>query len=371
MQINTFKHRIYKIFCTVLIATLISPAMACTTFRVQSKDGAWVVGRSMELALDLESNVMLVPRQFQLTAMLPGMKPGMTWTTKYGFLGINTFNLNVATDGMNEAGLSAHALYIPGFYEYQAFPQDGKNVIANTDLVNWILSQFETVDEVREALSKITVFGLDVPKIGTQPLHWAIRDAKGGSIVIEYVKGQLTIHDNPISVLTNSPNFDWHMTNLRNHINLTNINIDDLKLGATTLKPIGQGSGLLGLPGDYTPPSRFLRTTALSFAATPPATAKGAANLAFHILNAVDIPIGAVAEKVTGKNGAKDNIIYEQTQWATVYDLNNKVAYFRTYGNMNIRQIDLSKVDFKSKTMQYVPMSRDMSAEDLTPAAKG
>lgn len=108
------------------------------------------------------------------------------------------------------------------------------------------------------------------------------------------------VDDNPISVLTNAPNFDWHMTNLRNHINLTNVNVDDLKLGSTTLPKLGQGTGLLGLPGDYTLASRFLRATALAYSAAP---------------------VGAVAEKVVAKDGSKTTFSYEQTQWVTVYDL--------------------------------------------------
>ena len=287
-----------RLLCLGLSAIVAAPSLACTTFRLQSQDGAWIIGRSMELGLQLDSRLMIVPRQFALTATLPGMKPGMEWTAKFGFLGVNALGYDVATDGMNEVGLSAHALYIPGFFEYQPYPADGKNAIANTDLVNWALSQFETVEQVREALPKVTVFALDVPTAGVQPLHWAIRDAKGGSIVVEYIRGRLTIDDNPVSVLTNSPNFDWHMTNLRTHINLTNVNVDGLKLGSTTIEPLGQGTGLIGLPGDYSPPARFLRATALAFASAPVATAAEGANLAFHILNAVDIPIGAVAEKV-------------------------------------------------------------------------
>lgn len=364
------KQSLSQLLCASLIAAVSTPTLACTTFRLQAKDGAWLVGRSMELGFDLQSQAILVPRQMELNATQPDMKPGMPWRVKYGFMGVNTLGMDIATDGMNEAGLSAHALYIPGFFEYQPYPADGKNVIANTDLVNWVLSQFETVAQVREALAKITVYGLDVPKAGVQPLHWAVRDASGGSIVVEYVKGRLMVHDNPIGVLTNAPNFDWHMTNLRNHINLTNINVDGLKLGATTLPPLGQGSGLIGLPGDYTPPSRFLRATALAFSLKQPEDATRAANAAFHILNAVDIPIGAVAEKVPGKNGAPDTLAYEQTQWVTVYDLKNKISYFRTYGNLNIRKIDLNKVDFTGKTIQYVPMSKEMVSEDLTPLKK-
>ena len=370
MITQALKTTLAKILCFGLSVVISAPTLACTTFRLQSQDGAWITGRSMELGLDLKSNVMLVPRQFALTAMQPGMKPGMSWAAKYGFLGINTFDLNVATDGMNEVGLTAHALYIPGFFDYQDYAADNKNTIANTDIVNWALSQFETVEQVSEALKNMTVYGLDIPQIGVQPLHWAFRDAKGGSIVIEYVNKQLMVYVNPISVLTNAPTFDWHINNLRNHLNLTNINVDGLTLGKTTLRPLGQGTGMLGIPGDYTPPSRFLRATALAFASQPVPTAREAINLAFHILNAVDIPIGVIAEKIPGKDGAKDTLAYEQTQWVTVYDLKNKIAYFRTYGDLNIRQIDLNKVDFAGKVIQYVPMSREMTTQDMTPVTK-
>ena len=364
------KNLFSRLLCLGLSVMVAAPSLACTTFRLQSQDGAWIIGRSMELSLPLDSKLMIVPRAFALTATLPGMKPGMAWTTKLGFLGVNAMGYDVATDGMNEAGLSAHALYIPGFFEYQPYPADGKNAIANTDLVNWVLSQFETVEQVREALPNVTVFALDVPTAGVQPLHWAIRDAKGGSIVIEYVKGKLTIDDNPVSVLTNAPNFDWHMSNLRTHVNLTNVNVDGLKLGTTTIEPLGQGTGLIGLPGDYSPPARFLRATALAFASAPVATAPEGANLAFHILNAVDIPIGAVAEKVPAKDGGKPTLIYEQTQWVTVYDLKNRVAYFRTYGNLNIRKVDIGKIDFNAKAITHIPLSHEMVAEDLTAQAK-
>ncbi len=355
----------------VTAMTLIAgPSSACTTFRLQSQDGAWIIGRSMELGLLLDSKVMLVPRKYRLSTMRPDMSAGETWLGKFGFLGINTLGMDIATDGMNEAGLSAHALYIPGFFEYQPYPVDGKNALANTDVVNWVLSRYQTVDEVRTALPKVTVYALDIPKAGVQPLHWAVRDASGGSIVIEYIKGKLVVHDNPLGVLTNAPNFDWHMTNLRAHMNLTNVNLDGLKLGQIVVPPLGQGSGLIGLPGDYTPPSRFLRATALTYAAAPVGSATEGVNLAFHILNAVDIPIGAVAEKAGPAKDGKQPLAYEQTQWVTVYDLKNKTAYFRTYGNLNIRKIEVGKVRFDGAAIQHVPMSRDMFAEDLTPTPK-
>ena len=346
-----------------------APAAACTTFRIQSQDGAWIVGRSMEFAMDLKSQVMLVPRGHHLSATGPDLKPGMAWTAKHGFLGINALGLDVAADGMNEAGLSVGALFLPGFAEYQPFPTDGKHAVSNVELANWILSQFATVAEVREALPKLTVYELVLPQAGPLPLHWAISDAQGHSIVVEYLRGKLHIDENPIGVLTNSPPFDWHQTNLRNHINLTSINVDALKLGSVEVKPLGQGTGLIGLPGDYTPPSRFVKATALVYASTPVATAAEGANLAFHILNAVDIPRGAVAEKTPSKTVANPTIDYDTTEWATVYDLKNHVAFFRTYGDLTVRKVELNKVDFGGKGIQYIPLPTTMQAQDVTPVA--
>jgi choloylglycine hydrolase len=343
-------------------------ASACTTFRIHSKDGAILIGRSMELGMPLQSAVMLVPRGYRLSATRPDQKPGTTWVAKYGFAGMNTLGVDISTDGLNEAGLSVGTLYIPGFVQYQPFPSAaGAPAVSNLELSNWLLSNFATVGEVRAALPKITVYDVTIAPAGPQPLHWAIFDAQGGAIVVEYVGGKLQIHDNPIGTLTNSPNFEWHQTNLSNFVNLTNQNVDPLKLGTVKIQPLSQGSGMLG---DYTGPSRFVRATGLAWSTVPPATAAEGANAAFHVLNAVDIPIGAVAQRMPGKDGAAPTLDFEQTQWATVHDLANRLLYFRTYGNLVIRKVDLKKIDFTGKTILHIPMPTEMQAEDVTAQAK-
>ena len=354
-----------------LVALTPGDASACTTFRIHSKDGAILIGRSMELGMPLQSAVMLVPRGFSLSATRPDQKPGTTWVAKYGFAGMNTLGVDISTDGLNEAGLSVGTLYIPGFVQYQPFPSAaGAPAVSNLELSNWLLSNFATVGEVRAALPKITVYDVTIAPAGPQPLHWAIFDAQGGAIVVEYVGGKLQIHDNPIGTLTNSPNFEWHQTNLSNFVNLTNQNVDPLKLGTVKIQPLSQGSGMLGIPGDYTGPSRFVRATGLAWSTVPPATATEGANAAFHVLNAVDIPIGAVAQRMPGKDGAAPTLAFEQTQWATVHDLANRILYFRTYGNLVIRKVDLKKIDFTGKTILHIPMPTEMQTEDVTAQAK-
>ncbi len=193
----------------------------CTSFNFKTQDGINIYARTMEWgASDLKSEVVLVPREAPFKSMLDGGTLGCEWKNKYGFVGINADKLPYASDGMNEAGLVVGVLFFPGFAEYQE-PKAGEEsaTITSVDVANFILSNFATVDEVRQAMSKIRVVrGSDVEKaFGTPlPFHHAVTDAAGGSIVIEYTEGKLTIHENKIGVMTNSPNYAWHLLNLRN-----------------------------------------------------------------------------------------------------------------------------------------------------------
>jgi choloylglycine hydrolase len=127
------------------------------------------------------------------------------------------------------------------------------------------------------------------------------------------------------------------MTNLRNYVNLSATNVPPLGLGGVTLAQFGQGSGLRGLPGDFTPPSRFVRAVAFSQSAVQSDTAEEAVLQAFHILNNFDIPYGAVRDTEGGQMHA------EYTTWTSASDLKNLRWYFRTYGDQSIHSVDLPK----------------------------
>ena len=138
-------------------------------------------------------------------------------------------------------------------------------------------------------------------------------------------------------MLTNSPPFDWHITNLRNYMNLMAKNVEPLDLKGVKLTQFGQGTGMLGLPGDATPPSRFVRAVAFSQSAVPAATTEDAVLQAFHILNAFDIPVGQVREVHEGE------LHTDYTVWASVADLKNLTWSFKTYNDQSIRTVDLRK----------------------------
>jgi len=136
-------------------------------------------------------------------------------------------------------------------------------------------------------------------------------------------------------VVTNAPAYDWHLTNLRNYVNLSVTSVPPLDLDGLKLSQLGQGAGMHGLPGDFTPPSRFVPAVAFTQAELPSATADAAVLSAFHVLNQFDIPRGSVRDKTDGG--------LELTQWTTVSDTKNLRWYFKTFDDETIRVVDLKK----------------------------
>lgn len=155
-----------------------------------------------------------------------------------------------------------------------------------------MLSNFATVDEVREGLKGIRVCDAPLPLPGgvSLPLHYAVHDAAGGCIVVEYTEGQLKVYDNPLGVMTNSPPFDWMLINLSNYVNLSATGVPKLDLAGFSIHQAGQGSGMLGLPGDFSPPHRFVRTVALAQASLPVTGPDNGVTLAMTLIDSVDIP---------------------------------------------------------------------------------
>ena len=254
----------------VLNAISMKPAMACTDFLIRSSDGTSIVGRSMEWGLDLNSRICLYPRGQSRSSQTPGGNPGVTWQSKYGYLALDSHDMPLALDGMNEKGLSMGLLWLPGTV-YQDVPAAHPEVaLSLLDLGHWVLGNFTSVDEVKSAIGQVRVWSPQLADWGGTPTaHLALHDAQGNSVVIEFIDGQQKIYDNPGRVLTNAPTFDWHTTNLRNYIRLSAANPQPVKINGTVLAPPGQGGGFLGIPGDWTPPSRFVRTSAmLAFAKT-------------------------------------------------------------------------------------------------------
>jgi choloylglycine hydrolase len=322
-------------------------AQACTGILLTAADGTVVHARTLEFAIDLKSDVILVPRGYARTGTTPDGKPGKIWTAKYASLGANGLGLPVLFDGLNEKGLSAGLFYFPNYAKYQPYAAtDSSKTIAPWELGSYILDNFASVDEVKENVPKILVGEVEYGPWKMVPgVHFIVQDALGKSLVIEYVDGKLNFHDDPLGVMTNAPTFDWHMTNLSNYVKISFSDAPALQLGPVKLTSFGQGSGMLGLPGDFTPPSRFVRAAAFSQSELPSNIGDDAVIKAFKILNNFDIPKGSVRES----KDEHGNVVADYTAWTSANDLKSKRFYFRTYDSSQIRMVDLLKQKLDGK----------------------
>jgi choloylglycine hydrolase len=320
-----------------LLYLTIQSVGACTYFFLKAKDGSVISGRTQEFYSNLESMIEVVPRGISFTSTAPEGARAVSWNTKYGFVGISHFGRSVFTDGLNEKGLAAGALWF-GDTEYPK-SEFGDQVVDVIDLVGWFLGNFQTVREVKSALQSVKITAsLFEPLNVVLPLHFYVTDALGSSIVLEHTGGKLTVIDNTANgVMTNEPDLNWHLQNLRfySNINPFSFPVPGLKDDAWSL-----GTGLKGLPGDYTSQSRFVRISALKYFSEPAADAEKGVNLAVHLINVIDIPYGPQLW-IQGQKGH-----VQWTPWIVIYDQKNMHFYYRTYENQNLRRIDLNQLPF-------------------------
>lgn len=225
------------------------PSYACTDFKLIAKDNTVLISRSMEFAHDLKSNLRTSPRGRTFNTTTPNNKPGLSWKAKYGYVFVDGFDIDASFDGMNEAGLTFEYLYLPDETHYQSIPS-GKDsqTIPYSLFGDWVLSNFKTIDEVKEALEHVYVSNQVIPQLGDiiLPAHAAIHDASGKGIVVEFYNEKINVFDN-IGVMTNSPKYDWQVTNVRNYINLSPDTAPTAKVKGMSFAALGQGSGAVGL----------------------------------------------------------------------------------------------------------------------------
>lgn len=340
-------------------------AFPCTGIQLKTKDGSFVNGRTVEFGIPLNVSGLIVPRNYAFKGTLPNGGTGLIYKSKYAAVGGNMFGEPAISDGLNEKGLSIGAFYFPGYAGYATItPENKDHALSPTEFANWIITQFATTDEVKQGIKSV-VIAPTTPKGWPvlPPLHYVVYDQSGKSIVIEPVNGQFVVYDNPIGVMTNSPTFAWHLTNLANYINLSPDNAKPVDLDGLKLTSFGQGSGLRGMPGDFTSPSRFVRAAIFSVTAIPAVNADQGVLQAFHILNQFDIPVGAVREVTQNK------MYPEYTMTTTVKDPQNKRYYFRTFQDQTIRKIDMNEIDMNAAALKTVNMNGTQIIVDATNTA--
>lgn len=349
----------------LVAATLTDTLFSCTAFQLQSQDGAFIYFRTMEYCFPLQSDLLVVGRNTPYSSATSNMK----WKTKYGFVGMNqSLAPQLVSDGMNEKGLVVGSLYLLGFAHYEAKdPARMDRQLGPWELASYLLSSCETVEEVKREIATVVVAHEPLPYVKDfiVPLHFYISDKHGEVLVLEYLAGKAHLLDNPIGVLTNAPPFSWQLLNLANYINLSPVNVPRLDLKNFAVKNHSEGSGLLGLPGDYTPTSRFVRAALFSHWAQPQKDADHTVLLGFHILNTFDIFDGIVRSKESIQHGHADI-----TEWSIVHDRTNLKSYFRSYESMQIQMVDLKKLPFEAAGFGIIELNKRFAVQDESHSLK-
>ena len=325
-------------------------AIACTGIALTAADGGYVQARTIEWARGiLQSEYVIIPRGEQLASFTPTGANSLRFTAEYGVVGLAVVMKEFIAEGINEAGLSAGLFFFPHYGGYETYePAQNDRTLADLQVTAWILSQFATIDEVKAAIGSVRIVGLEKTSI----VHWRIGEPSGRQAVLEIVDGVPHFYENEVGVLTNAPGFEWQLTNLNNYVNLYPGDAPDRRLSGITLRPLGGNSGFLGIPGDATPPSRFVRAAFYRATAPQQATAFDTVLQCFHLLNNFDIPIG-----IEHPEGEVPDIP-SATQWTSAIDLTHRKVYYKTAYNNSIRCIDLATIDFSKVKYQSHPLDK-------------
>ena len=359
--------RLSALIAASLLVSASTGANACTSLIVPTSEGSHVYGRTLEFGIPLKSEIMFAPRQFEFKGVGIDGKPGtgLSWKTKYAVVGMNALGQPILVDGMNEKGMTGGLMNAPNTAVYQNPTQaESANSIASYQMLVYALSNFATVDEVKKALPKIMVNSSKLAAYkGIVQVRMQLHDQKGKSIVVEYLDGNLVIHDNPVGVTTNDPPFAWHLLNIGNYVNLSPVEDKPIKINGQTFQPPSSGSGLHGIPGDSLSSSRFIRAVIYA-ASAPKGPAQQQVNTVWHIMDNFDITPGSINLPASNPYGGGAGG-YESTEWTTIGDAGNLKYYVRTFENPSPQMFDLKKANYEAKDLTFIKLNTTPSIQML------
>ncbi|OJF94023.1 linear amide C-N hydrolase [Alkalibacterium sp. 20] len=320
----------------------------CTTIGFSYRDGV-VFGRTLEVGFQMDNKITYVPKNTKgFITTTDGVFP-----THYATIGTTFFNIASFGDGINEQGLMGSNNLFPGYASFADAEMPDKLNLTTARAFDYLLTRCATVAEVKAEAQKLCIVekGIDANDLSKE-MYFFFMDADGNGVVLEPKNGILTVHDNPFGVLTNAPDFPWHTTNLRNYLSLQPENIEERMYHTTKLSKLGEGSGSVGLPGDFTPPSRFVRSAYL-VAHTPANLDREEAILqAFRILSHADIPTGAVMDNIRGQQ--------DETLYTGMMDTKKKACFIKQRSYIDLQSFYLE--DFtEEKGIVFVKIKKEMT----------
>jgi choloylglycine hydrolase len=337
----------------------------CTSLIYRDSSDKAYFGRTMELTTDLPYQLVYFPAGLSFSSAIEG-HPALSYSGKYGVLAVTMPGrvptaqspLGVADlkvlEGMNDQGLTFSLLSYPAAGGGHASVAATRAVLSASDLGNWALCQFATVAEVKAALAAQPVLLESLTLLGgvESPFHYVVHDQSGASFVIEFHKGEMMTYDNPIGVMTNGPQFSWHVTNMDNYTFLSNVDKSTATFGSYKAMQPDSGIATAGLPASNTSVGRFVRAAYYAQFTERAKTPDLAVMTLAHIMNNFDRPRGISIDYPSDGGGhlevaglssdADEPYATEYTSWTVLADLDRKQFHLRTYRGLNYANFDLA-----------------------------
>lgn len=312
----------------------------CTAVTYRTKDHYF--GRNLDLEYCYEEQVTITPRNFHFS-----FQKKNTIKNHYAMIGIATVadSYPLYYDATNEKGLSMAGLNFPGNAVYQPPKKDLDN-ITPFEVIPWILCQCATVSEAHTYLKKLNIVKIPFSdQFPLSPLHWILSD-KSESVTIEPTENGLQIYANPVGVLTNNPPFDYHLYNLSNYLNLTSEEPENRFAPQIPLTSYSRGMGAIGLPGDLSSASRFIKATFTKLNSVSDESESSSVSQFFHILNAVAQQRGCVR---VGDG-------FEKTVYSSCCNTDRGIYYYTTYENSQINAVELHRENLNAEKLFAYPL---------------
>ncbi len=308
----------------------------CTAITYKTND--FYFGRNLDVEHSYNETVVVTPRNFQIK-----MRCVESLKTHYAIIGMATVidDYPLYFEATNEKGLSMAGLNFPGNADYKPYKENLNN-ITPFEFIPYILGKCKNMLEVENELKQINLVNINFSEsLPLSPLHWIISDIDK-SLTVECIKDGLKIYENPVGVLTNNPTFDFHLMNLNNYMSLSEGVSENKFSNEIDLNNYSLGLGALGLPGDFSSTSRFIKATFVKYKSKSGSSEKESVNQFFHILNSVAMPKGCVLVR----DGE-----YEYTRYSCCCNADKGIYYYKTYDDFNIKKVVMNSFDLENSIL--------------------
>lgn len=314
----------------------------CTAVTYKTKN--LYFGRTLDYEYSYKEEITITPRNYKFK-----FKNQEAINNHYAIIGMAYISENYPLyyDAINEKGLGIAGLNFVGNAYYNEETYTNKDNIAPYELIPWILSQCATTKEARKLISRMNIINAQFnEQLPVAQLHWIISDAEE-TITVEAIKEGIKIYENPVGVLTNNPSFDKQIFSLNNYINLSNKTPQNEFSQKLKLEQYSRGMGAIGLPGDLSSQSRFVRATFVKMNSVSGESENESISQFFHILNAVEQQRGCCQ---------LDNGKYEITIYTSCCNATEGIYYYTTYNNHQITAVNMHKENLDSNELIRYPL---------------